>query len=510
MKPEIEALIANTASLPSLPSVAVEVVRLANSENANCQMVADALAADPALAAKVLKYVNSPIYATQHVVEDLRQAVVVMGLDASISLALSFTLVGTLSAESGGGLDYTHYWRRSLLAALSARELGAQLGEVALEELFLAALLQDVGMLVLDKLDSGFYAELDGCQYDHTALAAYEEGRAGVDHAAVGAHLLERWNLHFRTSMAVAVSHDPLSAPDSAGLTRFLRCVALSGLLADKLMNGDSLAEAYDCVQLAEAYLNVDALTLDAVLHRVRDAVPETEALFDISLLSAVEPRELMENAREVLMQRNLDAMRTVETLRESADVLEDRARELEWRSQRDTLTGTCNRGYLEHCLKDAFTRSQSSRRPISIVFADLDRFKDINDSYGHAVGDQVLRAAASILQENVRTGDVVGRYGGEEFLVVLPGLGAEKAQEVCERIVESVNARTHHLTGGGSVRVTISLGVVTHGEDLLFDNVEELLRAADTALYNAKRWGRNRVVNFRCGDSYHSPRSLH
>ena len=85
---------------------------------------------------------------------------------------------------------------------------------------------------------------------------------------------------------------------------------------------------------------------------------------------------------------------------------------------------------------------------------------------------------------------------------MVLPGLGATKAKEVCERIVESVNARTHHLTGGGSVRVTISLGVVTHGEGMRFDNVEELLRAADTALYNAKRWGRNRVVNFSCGDS--------
>ncbi len=159
-----------------------------------------------------------------------------------------------------------------------------------------------------------------------------------------------------------------------------------------------------------------------------------------------------------------------------------------------DALTGLHNRRYLDNHLETLFNRAVTRERPLSVMITDLDRFKTVNDTYGHDGGDDVLREFAKRLRRNVRGIDLACRYGGEEFLVVLPDTEGQAAETVAERIRAEIE-RTPFIVGreGTSVSITISIGVscVKNAPD----TVEALIKRADVALYEAKRGGRNRVV---------------
>lgn len=159
-----------------------------------------------------------------------------------------------------------------------------------------------------------------------------------------------------------------------------------------------------------------------------------------------------------------------------------------------DGLTGLHNRRYLDSHLQTLFDRAVARRRPLSMMISDLDRFKSINDTYGHDGGDDVLREFAHRLRKNVRGIDLACRFGGEEFVVVMPDTEGAVAEKVAERIRAEI-ARAPFTIGrdGKTVDVTISVGV----SSLLKgpDTVEDLIKRADIALYEAKNSGRNRVV---------------
>ncbi|NRF67162.1 GGDEF domain-containing protein [Aquincola sp. S2] len=164
-----------------------------------------------------------------------------------------------------------------------------------------------------------------------------------------------------------------------------------------------------------------------------------------------------------------------------------------------DAGTEIFNRQYLVEFLKGEFKLAKLTGRPLSVVYYDLDFFKSVNDNYGHGAGDQVLKESAGVIKTVVRKDDLLGRLGGEEFVVVLPNTVLAVAAELAERMRAAVEAHDFVLAfqtqlGRRSVthRQTISLGVAQLGEPM--QESPELLEAADAALYRAKRGGRNRV----------------
>ncbi len=165
---------------------------------------------------------------------------------------------------------------------------------------------------------------------------------------------------------------------------------------------------------------------------------------------------------------------------------------EEEFKASHDALTGLLNRGAILETLRKEMARSTRMGNPASIIIADIDHFKKINDQYGHLTGDFVLREAANRLKNEVRIYDSVGRYGGEEFLMVIPGCGLKEASKLAERIRRKF-AEALTEVREGAFRLTMSFGVATayplwnHSED-------DLIRLADEALYRAKEKGRNRV----------------
>jgi len=155
-----------------------------------------------------------------------------------------------------------------------------------------------------------------------------------------------------------------------------------------------------------------------------------------------------------------------------------------------DSLTGAWNRGAVLDILMRELARAQREALPVGVVLADLDHFKSVNDTYGHLAGDEVLRETARRMLASVREYDAVGRYGGEEFLIVLPGCDAAKTVKHAERIRARICGEPVHTTEG-VIAVTASMGAASNSEAI---EVESLLRVADAALYRAKNAGRNRV----------------
>ena len=157
-----------------------------------------------------------------------------------------------------------------------------------------------------------------------------------------------------------------------------------------------------------------------------------------------------------------------------------------------DSLTNLYNRRHLDQVLEEEFRNATLSKQPLAIVMVDIDHFKPINDHYGHDEGDRALIHLASILKGSLRNYDIVSRFGGEEFLVILPKTMMKDAVVIAERIRRSVET-TPLSVGDEKVYLTISLGVAAIPA-ILPDSKEEFIKCADTALYEAKDKGRNRV----------------
>jgi diguanylate cyclase (GGDEF)-like protein len=169
--------------------------------------------------------------------------------------------------------------------------------------------------------------------------------------------------------------------------------------------------------------------------------------------------------------------------------------RQLEHMSRTDRLTQLLNRGYWEECLKQEFSRIQRTGIVSSLVIFDIDHFKKINDSYGHQAGDDVIRLTAKKLMDTQRSTDISGRYGGEEFVIILINTGQDGALFFAERLRKQIEIHIIEY-GQNTINYTISLGIAEFKNDL--KDYNEWLERADHALYKAKNSGRNRSVIYK------------
>jgi diguanylate cyclase (GGDEF)-like protein len=173
---------------------------------------------------------------------------------------------------------------------------------------------------------------------------------------------------------------------------------------------------------------------------------------------------------------------------------LEAANRQLEALSRTDRLTELNNRGYWEECLRQELLRVRRTKRPSTLIMFDIDHFKKVNDTYGHQAGDEVIRQTAATLRRSIRATDVAGRYGGEEFGVILVETRADDAMVLAERLRRKIEALVVSYEGQ-TIRYTISLGIAEASEHM--SDHAQWLERSDQALYRSKHDGRNRATIF-------------
>ncbi len=204
----------------------------------------------------------------------------------------------------------------------------------------------------------------------------------------------------------------------------------------------------------------------------------------------------LLKNHLDDLQQANRQMRTRLEITENKLSEQEKSVVRLQRENRRDPLTGTMNRLAMEEDLANEFSRAQRQRRSFGLIMADIDHFKMINDTYGHAVGDEVLKAFVVILRKTAPDEAVIYRYGGEEFLILLPEADGESVHGTAELMRKAIaaNVLKHRENASIKVRITASFGVTISSSDD-DSSYREVIKRADQALYEAKNSGRNRVM---------------
>ena len=271
-------------TLPSPPGIAEKILALAEDPSSGINDFAEVVRVDVALTARLLQLANSPVYGLSREIYDVRHAITVLGLEATLSNALSIALVSSIRDQETAGIDYRHFWRRSIASASANRLLARHVRAPVAEHYFMAGLLQDIGMIAFATLDEELYVRLGSRQKDHRAVIAEEEAVLAANHALAGAWLVNNWALPRRYAEAINGSHDPASAGFDSDNEQLVWCTAVSGSIADIIYSDNPDAGVRRALGMGGKRAQLTPAALNTVLEKLVPELNELGALFDLDL----------------------------------------------------------------------------------------------------------------------------------------------------------------------------------------------------------------------------------
>lgn len=477
--------------------MALQIVREALKPDASPTDLAKLAESDPGFALRIIAMVNSAAFGFNRKVSDVRQATAFIGVRGLRTLGLSLAVSEMVPA----GLDGQCLLGNSLRRAIAAQLIAGKLGHREVDEFFTAGLFLEIGLLMKARDDLPSAARVARLPAADRVLA--ERAESGSDHALRGAELARAFALPSELVDAVA-GHHQATMPEAP-----LAKVAWAAERVAAIWEGGDVptaqAEAARCLLAA----GVSERDVRELLDKLPGLVVEGAAAFEREVGPQPRIDDLLLDVSRGLLEMNQSyagMVRRLEQLlaekEELSRKLEEANRALTTLASTDALTGLPNKRALEAAIVRDLARADRDKTWLSLVVVDVDHFKRVNDEHGHAVGDVVLSAIAKVLARQLRAGDLAGRVGGEEFVLLLPGSNMIGARIVAERIRRALEA-TPIETEQGPLKVTASFGGASLCGPGCAASREELFVRADSALYEAKRSGRNRVL---IADSINAP----
>lgn len=468
---------------------ATQILQAALKEDCSAAELADMACADPIFAGRVLAWVNSPAFALPRTITGVRQATGLLGVRGLRNIALSMLVAGMAPPSPRAKVLLANGLRR----ALAAHSIAEFVARDQADSAFTAGLFLDAGLLALAANDVDAAAELAEGPAAHRIVKERALGYA--PHPEVGARLAEGYGLPHEMVHAIKHHHDD-TAPE-ASLSR----VAWAAERFAAVFEGGSTEAARNAAKEAADTIGLAQDVFEDLLNVLPQMVIDSAKIFDRDVGEQPTIEELVFDANTRLLQLNAQYEQTVVALERAvheketlaAQLLEANAR-LNILASHDPLTGLVNRRIMNSELENHLSLADRQGTNLSVAVVDLDHFKKVNDTHGHDMGDEVLKVVAKLLQGSLRGSDIVARFGGEEFVLILPDTSPEQAVVVLDRTRKLVEA-TPIVTGGKTVHVTASIGAAGIAGPGCADQSEALLKCADQALYAAKDAGRNRVV---------------
>ncbi|GAB4178950.1 MAG: hypothetical protein Tsb0017_06760 [Geothermobacteraceae bacterium] len=497
----IEGLISKRLRLPSPPAIAVRILEAVQKDDASMADLADIISSDPALAARLLKVANSGMYALRYPVASIDKALTVLGVNVLKNIALSFVISEELRGGDGVDFDIDYFWRRAVTMAV-ASELTAKIVGQPNDEAFVTGLLADVGILLLQRNDPVLYREiLAEHARRNVCVTVVEKERFGFDHAELTATLLERWRLPDTVVAPVRYHHCPQESPQKN--REAVEVVHMADQLS-AIYHGTDLGRTVERVQgLMTSRFGLSGPAVTMLVDSVAEKAREVFVSFDLDPGDMIPYSQMLEMANQELAEIHLSSEHLVVELkqaRERSDRLAGELRNANAKLRelvlRDGLTGLYNHRYFQEMVDHEIERVRRYGGCFSLLMFDLDHFKQVNDRYGHPVGDVVLKNIAETTISAVRASDIVARYGGEEFAVILPHADCAGLRVFAERLRRAIEHLNTDIEGE-KLRVTISLGGTTFEAGSSHLDKLTVIDTADRALYQSKALGRNRVTIF-------------
>lgn len=485
--------------LPTSPALATKILELAEDPDAGLDKFASAIQLDAALSGRLLKMANSAQFGQRTAVTTIHRAVQVLGVSRVRTVALGFQLVGHLNKLGGCSFDIKTYWQHSALRGCLGRQIAQRVVPSLAEEAFLVGLLQDCGILLLVQLLGPTYAML----HDPRKLspsAFYEKEREGFEfnHVDACATMAGEWKLPEVITAPLAKHHYPTHLGDNP--TDVQKLCAVSYLIGSMRFvsndNDDPVETSLNTYAQKQLNLTPEDLATDfeqaaktykEMAHILGDSLPGD---LDVTDLLSEANRQLTTAADEAEEQVGAVTAERDEVRREQ-EQLKNALGEYRDRAARDPLTGLLNRGALSETASRMIEQSRQGGSSITAVFLDVDNFKKLNDRYGHKTGDDVLRAVAAAVTAIVPNGGCVGRYGGEEIVLIAPGLAETEGATFGESVAKAVRSIDHAKLGLESP-VTCSVGAAWAGGEGIRP-AESMFSAADELMYISKRGGKDR-----------------
>ncbi|MFK7819625.1 MAG: diguanylate cyclase [Planctomycetaceae bacterium] len=491
-----------TYRLRAMPAVALQALQRMSDPELGVAELTDILKNDPAIVSRLLAVANSAACGLQTTVTDLQQVIALLGKPAVVSIVMSIALAPPEDIPAADRVHYRRYWRDAVTMATSAEQLAKSapvltVAGVNPAEYFTAGLLSDVGRLALLQSKEFRYGSVLEEAGSKGEFPRDTELRVlGTTHVSASVILLNSWNAPQFIIDAVNQHHATLEQIEShqgANGTALTNTLLFSAATVDYLNHAPKAELLEYLMKVGRKLLGLSEEEVEKHIESVLDRLTETADLFTIHSTDIEDMRgQFVRGLEQTAMSAAAEHIQaqTAELLGNENRELTARLQAVTVRASRDGLTGAFNRDYFEACLDQYISDGDSD---LGLIFIDIDNFKEVNDSYGHSAGDTVLRGVVGTLQDSLRSSDMLGRFGGDEFVLLLHNANAPGLQKVAERLQQRV-ATTVYGHEGIACSVTISVGGVLGYVGSLPKSSEEFLSLADAAMYEAKISGKNRV----------------
>ena len=490
----IERVLQKIDKLPTIPAVAAKILKAIREENKNANALAQILSSDASMSAEILKLINSPRYGLRNKVNSLPLAISLLGLNTIKYIALSFAIVKNFKKRSQSK-RYTDLWKSSILTAVACRIIAEKTAPDMKDEMFAIGLLHDIGRLImLENLAAEYsiiLSEEGRNPNNNTSLSLYdlEKKTFGFSHACIGAALTKKWGFSSDFYYPVKYHHYPILLPSdvSQKIKVSTGILAFASLLKDFFTLKNKKKILKDIESYLDSYEFISKDQVNDVQAHIDEGARDLFSIFEVDYDEADYYADMFEMARSELIKITNGIM---DEFCEQQKLIDN----LVTYANYDELTGLYNYRKFYEVYDSEFARVKRYNLEGALIFADIDFFKVVNDNYGHIAGDKVLKKVADVLAGLVRETDVVCRYGGEEFAIILPETCENGAVQTAERLREAIKNLEIEYEGN-LIKVTMSFGVKSlFSKDSNMDS-HSYIRAADEALYKAKKLGRDRVV---------------
>jgi diguanylate cyclase (GGDEF)-like protein len=475
-----------TGRLPTPPGVVFRLLALTRREDVAVSEVAELVGGDAALAAKILRFVNSPMAGVRHEITSLQRAVALVGVRGATMTALSFTVLRSIKGEVCRGFNRQQYAVQSLGCGIAAKALASWTETAPPDEAFLAGLLSQIGRLVLAIGIPDDYARVIAeARQIPRDLPPLETRILGEAYPAVGAQVLRSWQIPESLCAAIASFRASDREQQASPLAKILRVAEIAAGVICPQTKGDP-PDTRVFVEAAHDLPGIDNDRCADLIHVIATEIDSARTMLDIPKGEMRSPDNLQFEVRERIAELAL-------AMHLESQSMATQQQELMRKATTDALTGVGNRVEFDARMALELQRAGRSGTPLALLMIDVDKFKVLNDTYGHPAGDRVLQVVAHALDTNVRKVDYVARYGGDEFAIIAPDTLVEGVSSLAERLRRAVEGAAVRWEGT-RLHVTISIGVSVYTDILNVGEASHIIRAADARLYAAKRAGRNCV----------------